>query len=232
MKSKKPELNPVRNSTSGGYPTKEIISNGVNAIRCMLYAILAGCVLTFAAGCESTDRKAVAEQIDSLRLERTQLTRQIEQAEAENEQLKKQVQVLSGLKPGVKLENLYRLQKIRITRYTNLYDKDKDGQYEKLIVYIQPLDEEGDIVKATGAIDVQLWDLNRQEGQALLGQWHIEPNELKKLWFATLITINYRLTFDVADKIEDAEGPLTVKVAFTDYLSGRVFNEQRVIKPR
>jgi len=79
---------------------------------------------------------------------------------------------------------------------------------------------------------VQLWDLNRQDGQALLGQWHIEPNELKKLWFATLITINYRLTFDVADKIEDAEGPLTVKVAFTDYLSGRVFNEQRVIKPR
>lgn len=193
--------------------------------------ILAGCLLAVAAGCESTDRKAITEQIESLRLERMQLMHQVEQSKAENEQLKKQVQVLSGLKPEVRFENLYRLQRLKINSYTNLYDKDKDGKKEKLIVYIQPMDEEGDIVKATGAVDVQLWDLNKKSGQALLGQWHVEPNELKKLWFATLITINYRLTFDVADKIEDAEEPLTVKVTFTDYLTGRVFNEQRVIKP-
>ncbi|GAH67953.1 unnamed protein product, partial [marine sediment metagenome] len=56
--------------------------------------------------------------------------------------------------------------------------------------------------------------------------------ELKKLWFATLITINYRLTFDVADKITGDEEALTVKVTFTDYLTGKVFTEQKVIKPR
>ncbi len=200
----------------------------------MLYAILAGCVLTFAAGCENAGSRTalLKEEIDTLKWGKKELTRQIQQSKEENKQLTKQIEVLSGLKPEARFENLYRLQRIRITRYTDLYDKDKDGQYEKLIVYIQPIDEEGDIVKATGAIDVQLWDLNRQNGQALLGQWHIEPNELKKLWFATLITINYRLTFDVADKIEDAEEPLTVKVAFTDYLAGRVFKEQKVIKPR
>ncbi|TES93291.1 MAG: hypothetical protein E3J94_01645 [Desulfobacteraceae bacterium] len=193
--------------------------------------ILLGCLLVIAAGCESTNSKIpLAEQVRTLRQEKKQLTRQIEQAKTEAEQLKKQVQVLSGL-PKDKLENLYELQKIKITRYTDFYDKDKDGTKEKLIVYIQPIDEDDDIVKATGAVDIQLWDLNKADGQALLGQWHVKPDELKKLWLVTLITTNYRLTFDVADKIGDAEETLTVKVTFTDYLSGKVFKEQKAIKP-
>lgn len=211
MKSKKPKL---------------------NAIRYTLYAILAGGLLTFLPGCANAGRKALlTKKIDTLRQEKTELTYQIKQAKTENKQLRKQIQVLSGLKPEVKLENLYDLQKVKIHKYTNLYDKDKDGRNETLIVYIQPIDEEGDIVKATGAVDVQLWDLNKKEGEALLGQWHVKPNELKKLWFATIITINYRLTFEIADKVESFEEPLTVKVTFTDYLAGKVFTEQKVIKP-
>ena len=234
MKSKKAKLNPVRNSTSGGHPTKGKISNGVNAIRYTLYAILAGCLLTFLTGCENAGsrRALLTKKINTLRQEKTELTYQIKQVKTENKQLKKQLHELYGLPADVKLENLYDLQRVKIHRYTNLYDKDKDGRNETLIVYIQPIDEEGDVVKATGAVDVQLWDLNKKEGEALLGQWHVGPNELKKLWFATIITINYRLTFDVADKVESFEEPLTVKVTFTDYLAGKVFTEQKVIKPR
>ena len=211
MKSKKPKLNAIRHTP---------------------YAILAGCLLVFIVGCEGTSRKVpLAEQVRTLREEKKQLTRQFEQSRTEAEQLKKQVQVLSSL-PEDKLENLYELQKIKITRYTDFYDKDKDDKKEKLIVYIQPIDEDDDIVKATGAVDVQLWDLDKENGQALLGQWHVKPDELKKLWLVTLITTNYRLTFDVADKIGDAEETLTVRVTFTDYLSGKVFKEQKAIKPR
>ena len=234
MKSKKPKLNPIRNSTSGGHPTKGKTSNGVNAIRYTLYAILAGCLLTFLPGCANAGSRIalLTEKNNTLRQEKTELTYQIKQVKTENKQLTKQIEVLSGLPADVKLENLYDLQRVKIHRYTNLYDKDKDGKYETLIVYIQPTDEEGDVVKATGAVDVQLWDLNKKENEALLGQWHIKPNELKKLWFATIITINYRLTFDIADKIDEFEEPLTVKVTFTDYLAGKVFTEQKVIKPR
>jgi len=196
-----------------------------------VYAIVAGCLPVFSAGCENGGKPSVTEQIDALREEKSQLAYELERAESKNEQLERQIEVLSGL-PENKLEGLYELQRVKVTRYTNLYDKDKDGQYEKLIVYIQPIDEEGDIVKATGAVDVQLWDLNREQDEALVGQWHVGPEELKELWFATIIITNYRLTFDVADKIEEFKEPLTVKVTFTDYLSGKVFKEQRVIKPR
>ncbi len=194
------------------------------------YAIWSACLIIAAAGCESGNN--TAEQISTLRRENKQLTRQFEQSESQNKQLNKQLQTLAGLPDEVKLENLYNLQTVKVGRYTNFYDKDKDGQKEKLIVYVQPMDEQGDIVKAAGAIDVQLWDLNKDNGQALLGQWKIEPDELKELWFAGMVSVNYRLTFDIADKITEFEEPLTVKVTFTDYLAGKVFKDQRVIKPQ
>jgi hypothetical protein len=205
-----------------------------NAIRYTPYAILAGCLLTLSASCENGGSKplSLAEEINALREEKKQLAHQIEQSKAENKQLRKQMEVLAELPPEAKLENLYRLRSVKIGRYTGFYDKDKDGKKEKLIVYIQPIDEEGDIVKATGAVDVQLWDLSREQGEALLGEWRVEPDELKELWFAAMISINYRLTFDVAEIIEGVEEPLTVKMTFTDYLAGKVFKEQKVVKPR
>jgi hypothetical protein len=202
-----------------------------NALRCVVWAVVGAGLLALVVGCENGDKSPVAEQLDTLRAEKSQLAYELERAKSKNEQLERQIDVLSGL-PEDKLAGLYDLQRIKITRYTNLYDKDKDGKYEKLIVYIQPIDEEGDVIKATGAVDVQLWDLNRQDGEALIGQWHVGPEELKELWFATLIITNYRLMFDVGDKIEEYKEPLTVKVKFTGYLTGRVFEEQRVIKPR
>ncbi len=188
-------------------------------------------LLLFSAGCNDSERRLSRDaQISALRQQNKQLENQLQQSKNETEQLKKQMTSLSELDPNARIENLYSLQSIRLTRYTNLYDKDNDGKKEKLIVYLQPVDEENDVVKATGAVDVQLWDLNKPEGQALLGQWHVEPSELKKCWVATLITINYRLPFDVAGKIDSSKGDLTVKVTFTDYISGKVFIEQHVIK--
>jgi hypothetical protein len=191
--------------------------------------ILAG-VLAFAVGCESGERVSLTEQIKTLRGEKVGLKRQIEQSEAEKQQLKERVKVLAGLE-GKTFENIYQVERVEISRYTNLYDKDKDGRDEKLIVYIQPIDKQGDIVKATGEVDVQLWDLNRAAGEALLEKWHVGPEQLQENWSATLLAINYRLVFDVPDELDTIEGPLTVKVTFTDYLTGKVFKEQRTIKP-
>ena len=77
---------------------------------------------------------------------------------------------------------------------------------------------------------VQLWDLDKTNGEALVGKWKVEPSELKKLWFASMVTINYRLTFEVADIIESLKETLTVKVTFTDYMTGKIFKEQKAIK--
>lgn len=190
--------------------------------------ILTCSLMLFAAGCPSGGISPV-KKANRLEQENKELTKQLEQVEAENEQLKKQMQVLTALPAEVKLENIAIPQRINITRYTNFYDKDDDGRKEKLIVYIQPIDQDGDVIKSAGAVDVQLWDLNKSDGEALLGEWSVGPEELREHW-QTFMATNYRLVFDA--KIEEFEEPLTVKVTFTDYVTGKVFKEQRVIEPR
>jgi hypothetical protein len=191
------------------------------------------CLLCSVCGCQDGNGKSPCEeQLGAVTDRNAQLTSKVERLTGETALLKKRVQTLAGVPEQVNLEELYRVRSIRISRYTNLYDKDKDGKLESLIVYIQPMDEDGDIIKAPGAVEVRLWDLNRTQDKALVGQWRIEANELKKLWFSTVLTVNYRFTFDIADKIKNYDQPLTVKVTFADYLSGRTFDQQRVIKPQ
>lgn len=192
--------------------------------------ILTLSLLVFSSGCP--DRESVPEK-DMLAAKDSDrhLKKQLEQANAKNEQLTKQVQVLTGLKSDISIKDVYDLQGIQIAKHSDFYDKDKDGKKEKLIVYVQPMDAQNDVIKASGAVDVQLWDLNKDDADALITEWHVKPDELKKLWFATIVKTSYRLMFDVTDAINDIKDPLTVKVTFTDYLSGKVFTEQTVIKP-
>ena len=189
-------------------------------------------LLMAVAGCESTPKDDLSGRVEKLTEEKAQLANQLEQSKAESEQLQQQVKVLSGITQDGKPANIYNLTSIKITRYTNFYDKDRDGKKETLIVYVQPIDQDSDIIKAAGTVDVQLWNLNRPDGQALIGEWHVTAEQLKKLWVKTILTLNYRLTFDIAGKVENFKDPLTVTVTFTDHLTGKVFKEQLAIKPR
>ena len=189
-------------------------------------------MVVWAGGCDAPSRETILEK-ENLKLaaEKKQLALQIELSNEEKTRLEKQVKTLSKLKPNVRLEALSNTHEVKMTRYTNLYDKDKDGVKEKLIVYVQPIDTEGDIMKAAGAIDVQLWDLNKAADKAMLAQWQVKPEQLRKQWFSTIVNTGYRLAFDVAGIVEGSEESLTVKVIFTDYLTGKVFNIQKEIRP-
>jgi hypothetical protein len=194
--------------------------------------ICASTLLLFLAGCGiGTERKTPEQlQAEKLQQEKASLTGNVEQHRAQIEQLRAQVRELSALKD--KPNNPYELTTLRIARISNFFDKDRDGVQEKLIVYVQPIDTEGDVVKAAGTVSVQLWNLNNPNGQALLGQWKVEPAELRKLWFNSLATISYRLTFDRPETVGVFSEPLTLRVTFTDYLTGESFRAQQVIEPK
>lgn len=219
------------------YRTSNIEHRKSNAAaRCYAFnaVLLCSCALAvLVAGCESPPitKNPLADKVDKLSQENRELMRHIENIESRNKDLQKQIKNLHGLEVDVKLKDLCDLQSVRITKHTNLFDKDKDGKKETLIVYLQPVDQDGDIIKAPGDVHVQLLDLDKDKGPALLGKWHIAAGKLRKLWFNALLKTNYRLTFDISDKIDDPNKSLTVMVTFTDYLTGKVFEEQKLIKP-
>ncbi len=169
-------------------------------------------------------------RVQKLEQEKAGLTGDVQQYQAEIEQLRAQIRSLSAL-PKDQSNNPYEVMTLRIAKISNFFDKDSDGRQEKLVVYVQPVDVEGDIIKAAGTVTVQLWNLNNPNGEALLGEWQVEPAELRKLWFSSFTT-GYRLTFDRPEGLELLSQPLTVKVTFTDYLTGETLQAQQVITPK
>jgi hypothetical protein len=192
--------------------------------------------LVFAFGCDGgkSGKSSSSQQIQQLTAEKTDLQNQLEQARVEKNQLLKQTENLSKLPPDKRSDAIYNIKSVKIGKFTNFYDEDKTPSAtgrKKLVVYVEPIDETGDAVKAGGAVEVQLWDLNKKENEARLAQWQVEPNELKTLWLGGMLSSSYRLSFDAAGIVEKLDRPLTVKVNFTDYLSGAVFTEQFIIRP-
>jgi hypothetical protein len=188
-------------------------------------------LLLIGCGIGSERKDPLEIKVQKIAQEKTELMRELQQTRAENEQLAEQIKALSHF-PEDKTFNPYQIERIKITRFTNFYDKNDDGKRETLIVYVQPIDEDGDVIKAAGTMDVQLWNLNNLNGQAMLSEWQIDPNDLRHLWYDTLVSANYRLTFDAPENLDVLVDPLTVKVTFTDYLTGEIFRDQYAIDPR
>ena len=194
----------------------------------LVVAALAVCVL--AMGCDRGTNKNLFDQIKTIDQEKTELKLQVEKLQGENDELTKRVETLTSIGPEVRLKVLGRLESIDISGRSGLYDKDKDGSKETLVVYVRTIDDAGDAIKAVGSVEVQLWDLEAEDN-ARLAQWQIKHEELKRRWSSTVMTSYYRLTFDVSEVLADNEKELTVKVTFTDYITGNILRKQKVIKP-
>lgn len=156
---------------------------------------------------------------------------QFQKLQEENDSLRSQIEILSALSPKIKLEAISVLKKIKIKSRSGFYDKDRDGRKEVLKVYVQPIDSAGDKIKAPGSVRVQLWDVNADADAALLREWHVRPEKLKQVWVQTLLTHYYRLSFDVNGIPGDADRELKLRVSFTDYVTGKIFEEHKILRP-
>ena len=156
---------------------------------------------------------------------------QVQSLQSENKQLTEQVDTLSGLDKNIRLQDLDTLDKIHLNKRTGLYDTNEDGTKETLIVYVEPLDTAQDLIKAIGTVNIELWNLNTDVAEAKLADWTLKPDKLRKLWGGNIFASYYRLSFEVADILSGQEKELTIKVSFTDWLSGKVFRDQITITP-
>ena len=185
--------------------------------------------LCLLGGCGGPPNEPLWEQIGGLNKEHNEQGLRIKELEAQNRQLREENQTLLAVKDTAHLAALDRLDRIAIRDRSGLYDKDGNGTPETLIVYLETIDDRQDRIKTPGRVQVELWDLGRPAAKARLGQWNISPEELKNLWAATLMTNYYRLSFPVAPALTQGATDLTLKVRFTDTLTGQVKDTQTVI---
>jgi hypothetical protein len=201
---------------------------------------LCGCIILI-AGCQEKAKLPKSQGSKALvgtkpaEQSETAIKRENAELKAENKQLKEQHETLMGIDKPARIEAISTVSSIELTNRCGIYEKAKDSndntKKKMLVVYLKTIDDMGDVVKAPGAVKIELWNLNAEPNEALLSSWQIEPKDLRKRWSGSLLTSYYKLQFDVNSILSKKEKELTLKVEFTDYLTGKIFKEQKVIKP-
>jgi hypothetical protein len=168
------------------------------------------------------------------------LRQQIQQMEAELETLRRQRQgdlatmrALQQQQPTVatlppdRLEDLFTTHGLRLGRLTSGANLDpmRPGD-EGITVHAVPIDQRGDLLKAAGAFIIEAFDLSRPDDPRL-GRWQFTPEQAAEHWLAGMLMYGYSFNLEWQRPPQGTQ--VTVRVTFSDALTGREFTEQRVV---
>ena len=184
-------------------------------------------ILALAAGCSVSQQSAAQIDLQRCRRENRKLKAQIEQMQSTITEQRRQIKTLTRL-GDKRLENLFHIVGIKFGRFTGGVDLDGKAGDDGIRVYLRPIDRDGDVIKAAGEVKIQLFDLAASAGKRLLIAYAYDVKEAAKHWRAGGLTYHYR--FDCRWKKPPAHDEITVRVEFTDYLTGKTFTAQKLCK--
>ena len=201
------------------------IKTGGEILLCLL--------LVLAGGCEDVLRSdnSMRTELSELRTESAQLQQQnIEQRE-QIDKLQERMTQLRGFDEG-RLEHLVRAEKIEFGRFSRAYDDDKDGVDDGVVIYLLVRDQQGDVIKAAGEVEIEVWDLAAEEGEQQLGQWRFDFETLGKYWLSGALADHYKFKSAWQAGKKPTHANLTVKLVFKDALEGKVFEVNKLIEAK
>jgi hypothetical protein len=197
------------------------------------FVAFGACALLLLAGCGGKPSAANTElrkQLQSAQSELAQLRLQRDADHAKIRALEGQGPTTVPSLPNERLQSLFTTHGIRLGRLTGFADVDPQREgVDGIKVYLTPTDGTLDDLKAAGAINVEAFDLN--SGGKQVGKWTFGAAEAKKLWNGTGLLYEYVVPCPFDSDVPQAS-ELTLKVTFTDELTGRSFSQQQVIKRR
>lgn len=130
---------------------------------------------------------------------------------------------------SAQLGKLFTVHGIQFGRLTGAGDLDpKTPGDEGLKVYVVPTDGQSQPLKAAGSFVVEAFDLSKGDN-ARVGRWEFPLEQAGKNWFGQAMLYTYILPAPWQGQPPQA-AELTLRVAFTDALTGRTFSEQKVVR--
>lgn len=194
----------------------------------MLVALLPAALLSACV----PQRTAEDWRYEARRLEAVvaQRDRELAAARAANAELNERLATAQGFDPA-QLQVLIFPESISIEKLSGGYDDDGQPGDDGVVVYVKPLDRDGDALKTAGDIRVQMFDLGAVGEERDLGEWNFTAEEARELWYGSLMTYHYSLKCPWKDsRPQNAE--LTVRVTFTNRVPVRVITAQQVVRVR
>ncbi len=187
--------------------------------RTALYAALLALV-----GCQSDARLDYERRISTLQQQIERQREQIAAQQATIDELQRQLQVARGLSDR-DLENIYYPDKIEILSLTGGEDLDGQPGDDGVVVYLRPVDRDGDAIKAAGEVRIRLFDLQAPDGHTLVGEYSFSVEALRECWFGKFMTYHYTLHCPWQHG-PPGHAEITIRATFIDYLTRRAMSAQ------
>jgi hypothetical protein len=186
----------------------------------MLLSAGGGCASPSAANNKlRAENQALLEQIEALKRDRDADRARIKALELKTSP--------TPTLPQERLDKLVTVYGIKLGRLTggDDWDADKPGD-DGLKVVVQPVDRSGEKLKAAGSFVIDAFDLAAVEPK--VGHWEFDEQQTAERWYGALL-YSYVFKCPWQNKAPSHE-QVTVRVTFTDELTGRQFTEQQVCR--
>ena len=180
-------------------------------------------------GCSSPSAANIElrKKIDALQIKIEDLDRRHEADQATIAGFKSGATTVPSLSED-RVAELFTTHGLKFGRLTGGADLDpnKPGD-EGLKVYVCPTDDQGQPLKAAGTFDVDAFDLAQGDGETRVGHWNFDIKQTRESWYGVAMMYTYALTCPWQQS--PAHHDLTIRVTFTDALTGRKFTAQRQV---
>jgi len=131
--------------------------------------------------------------------------------------------------PPERLDKLVTTYGLKIGRLTGGAELDPAQPGDSgLKVYVAPIDRSGEAIKAAGSFVIEAFDL-ANSNEPRIGRWEFSPEDALKYWVNFLNQTNYALPAPWQHG-PPAHPDITMRVTFTDELTGRQFEAQKALR--
>ncbi len=198
-----------------------------NSSRALALALMGG--VSLAAGCGGVPNKANIElrkQNQQLNAQMDDLNRRHEADLATIRGLQAQATTVPVL-PQDQLDQLFTVAGLKFGGLTGGYHPDMNQTGDTMLkVYVVPIDEQGDKLKAAGSFHIDLFDLSLKSDNRI-GAWDFDLPTTRSDWNGSGLLYTYVL--DCPWQTVPVNPKLTARIAFTDALTHRVFTVDKAI---
>jgi len=224
-------MNVMTGHTPGGHAARRAATSAAG-IAPRLAGRLLVALLPIGFGCNSDQAKKNADyenRIDTLTRQVKEQSKDLLEKEDKLRQQQSQLQMLTALGGDRRYDFLNKPVRMDIEERSSGFDTDGKPGHDEVRAYVRIYDDDGDIVKALGVVQLQVLDLANPQAHYLICEQKWTPEELRKCWYGRFGFQHFRLVGKWNKTSAPRHPGLTVRVVFADVLTGRRFEAQRLI---
>ena len=193
-------------------------------LRFGLFALPPWCILSSTACPGPVVDTGYVTEIEQLKEKNLAQSRLVQQRDEQIRNLSQQIRRLTELPQSRRLDVLPRVQRIELASLSGGYDDNDDGIDEGVVLYLRPIDQDEDTIKAAGTLRVVLTDPTSDGDRIVVGEADLGLEVLRKAWYGRLSShFTVRIPWSGGAERPPSRTVLA-HVQFSEYLTGRPFD--------